>query len=104
MPGYSRVHCFGAALHGIRRLPLEADPNTRQRFGILKTSVLSFHTIFRSLLPVIEVVFYRMCDLHYLHHRDEGWDQYWKGVSREGYEIIRGRILVYGNREGKWTQ
>ena len=66
---------------------------------MLKTSVQSFPIIFRSLLPVIEVVFHRMCDLHYRHHRDEGWDRYWKGVSREGYDIIRGHILDYGNME-----
>ena len=90
------VESFGAALLGIRRLP-RACTSTQEEFGILKSYVQPFPDVFGRLLPVIEQVLWKLCTLHYLHHRHEEWEQYWKGVSMEGYDLIRNEKVDYGN-------
>ena len=60
----------------------------------------------RSSLPDVVIVFrcvlHQICCLTYSDWQCGGytsWDYRWKAVSREGFDILRGRLLGYGNQE-----
>ena len=37
--------------------------------------------------------------LQWDEYRDHSWKSHWKKVSQQGYDVIRDRIVDYGNRE-----
>ena len=83
----------------LARLPSSANQVTRQAFGLTKVLVTEFQEKLANLLPVIERILERMCWLQYDRHFDHTWAAHWKGVSLEGYDVIRGRMIDYGNKE-----
>ena len=69
--------------------------------GELKYRISMARQNMNSVLEAFRCILYQMCCITYKdwHERNLSWETRWKGVSEMGYDIIRNRVIDYGNRE-----
>ena len=64
-----------------------------------RRSLKMFAHRMEMLREVIEKIMHRMAMLQHTKYRGDSWQSHWKQVSHQGYDVIRGRTIDYGNRE-----
>ena len=70
--------------------------------GNLRHIIADARSSMPDVINVFRCVLHQMCCLTYSDWQCGGytsWDYRWKAVSREGFDILRGRLLGYGNQE-----
>ena len=70
--------------------------------GELKHKISMARRNMNSVLEAFRCILYQMCCITYNDWHDSwnlSWETRWKGVSKMGYDIIRHRVIDYGNKE-----
>ena len=90
---------FVAAFLAVKRLPCDADETERQFYGQFRKAITSFTEDMVAIMPYLEFIISSIAHQQYKLYRGQSWDSHWKEVSREGFDLVKGRTVDYGNVE-----
>ena len=90
---------FAAAVLSKKKLGNRAPDDARVFHGNLRVLMGRFEDDVRCLLPHFEEIFGRFVQLQHSQYSGVAWKDHWKIVSADGADVIKGRIVDYGNVE-----
>ena len=84
-----------------RRLPTSVSERSQLRnvYGTLRGHMRDFPMYMADLRPQIERILGRLVQLQRERYAGIAWDDHWKEVSREGFDLISNAETDYGNVE-----
>ena len=88
-----------AAIRHRRKLPKEVDLRKKQNYGTLRTAMTDFPKHMAIVLPHVESILGHLVFLQHTNYDGVAWGGHWKEVSREGFDMVQGRCIDYGNVE-----
>ena len=82
-----------------KKLPADAYDADKAFHGRLRKQLEVFQQDVITLIPIFEKVFHRLVNLQHEKYGGTAWAKHWKKVSEDGYDIVDGIPVDYGNVE-----
>ena len=95
----SNLVSFVDAFMARKKLREHATDDMKNFHGQLRKNLQSFTDDIDELIPHFEKVMHRLTHLQHSDHSGQAWDNHWKIVSMDGYDIYKNRSIDYGNKE-----
>ena len=83
----------------MKKLPAGAYDADKAFHGRLRKQLEVFQQDVITLIPTFEKVFSRLVQLQHHKYAGTAWADHWKEVSQEGFDVVDGRPVDYGNVE-----
>jgi len=82
-----------------KKLTSTAHVNAKIFYGQLRKDFEIFTRNVDQLIPSLEKVIGRLVHLQCTQLAGQAWQTHWKKVSHDGFDIVKGKIVDYGNIE-----